>query len=190
MNVYDAVMKRRTIRKFEKREVSRDILTKLIDCARVAAYGANIQPLKFAVIDKAQTLKDIYPMTKWAGYLQNGAPKEDECPAAYIAVLGDKKIKANGMFECEAGAAVTTMMLAAVEEGLGTCWLGAIDREKIKKLIGIDEHLDVVYLLAVGYPKQESQMTEMKNGDVKYYEDENGVIHVPKRPLDEVMIEI
>ncbi len=190
MNVYDAIMKRRTIRKFEQREVSRDILIKLIDCARVAAYGANIQPLKFAIIDKPQILKDIYPMTKWAGYLPDGAPKEDERPAAYIAALGDKKIKANGTFECEAGAAVTTMMLAAVEEGLGTCWLGAIDREKIKKLIGIDEHLDVAYLLAVGYPKQESRTTEIKNGDVKYYEDENGVIHVPKRSLDEVIIEI
>lgn len=190
MNVYDAVMKRRTIRKFEQRKVDKKTLEKLIDCARFAAYGANAQPLKFAVIDNEEMLKSIYPMTKWAGYLSDGAPKENERPAAYIAVLGDKTIKANGMFEVEAGAAVTTMMLEAVEEGLGTCWLGAIERDKIKRLLSLDEKLDVVYLLAVGYPMQKSMPVEMKNGDVKYYEDENKVINVPKRALDEIIVKL
>lgn len=190
MNVYDAVMNRRTIRKFENKKVDRAQLVKLIDCARMAAYGANVQPLKFAVIDNADTLEKIYPMTKWAGYLTDGAPKENERPSAYIAVLGDTSIKSNGAFEVEAGAAVTTMMLAAVEMGLGSCWLGAIQREDIKKLLKLDDKLDVVYLLAVGYPKQESRAVDMTDGDVKYFEDENGVINVPKRLLSEVIIEI
>ena len=82
MNVYDAIMTRRTIRKFEQREVARENLVKLIDCARVAAYGANVQPLKFAVIDDKETLKNIYPFTKWAGALADGAPKESERPGA------------------------------------------------------------------------------------------------------------
>ena len=128
------------------------------------------------------------PMTKWAGYLADGAPKENERPAAYIAVLGDSSIKSNKMYEVEAGAAVTTMMLEAVEMGLGTCWLGAIQRDEIKKLLKLDENLDVVYLLAVGYPKQESKIVDMKDNDVKYYEDENGVINVPKRSLEEILI--
>lgn len=190
MNVYDAVMRRRTIRKFENKKVDRELLVKLMDCARMAAYGANVQPLKFAVIDDSDTLKEIYPMTKWAGYLTDGAPKENERPSSYIAVLGDTSIKANGAFEVEAGAAVTTMMLAAVEMGLGSCWLGAIQREDIKKLLKLDDKLDVVYLLAVGYPKQESRAVDMTDGDVKYFEDENGVINVPKRLLSEVIIEI
>lgn len=189
MNVYDAIMKRRTIRKFEDKKVSESDLLKLVDCARVAAYGANVQPLKFAVINDEKTLLDIYPMTKWAGYLADGAPKENERPSAYIAVLGDKSIKANGVFECEAGAAVTTMMLEAVEMGLATCWLGALKRDEIKELLSLDEKFSVVYLLAVGYPKQESRMVEMKD-DVKYYEDENGVINVPKRSLEEVLIKL
>lgn len=190
MNVYDAIMQRRTIRKFERRKADREELIKLVDCARVAAYGANVQPLKFAVIDDKKMLEDIYPFTKWAGYLTDGAPREDERPAAYIAVLGDREIKANGQFEVEAGAAVTTMMLEAVEMGLATCWLGALQREEIKKLLGLDEKLDVVYLLAVGYPKQESKMVDMRGGDVKYFVDDNGAVNVPKRTLDEVLIEI
>lgn len=188
MNVYDAIMKRRTIRKFEQKAVSEDNLVKLVDCARVAAYGANVQPLKFMIVNNSETLQKIYPMTKWAGYLADGAPKENERPAAYIAVLGDSSIKSNKMYEVEAGAAVTTMMLEAVEMGLGTCWLGAIQRDEIKKLLELDENLNVVYLLAVGYPKQESKIVDMKDNGVKYYEDENGVINVPKRSLEEILI--
>ncbi len=188
MNVYEAVTKRRTIRKFEQKKVQKEDLIKLVDGARLAAYGANVQPLKFSIIDDEKTLKDIYPFTKWAGYLQDGAPKEDERPSAYIAVLGDTAIKSNGQFEVEAGAAVTTMMLEAVEMGLGTCWLGAIARDDIKKLLKLSENLNVVYLLAVGYPKQQSRAVEMKNGDVKYFESEDGYINVPKRSLDEVLV--
>ena len=184
MNVYDAIMKRRTIRKFEQKTVSEDNLVKLVDCARVAAYGANVKPLKFMIVNNSEILQKIYPMTKWAGYLADGAPKEDERPAAYIAILGDSSIKSNKMYEVEAGAAVTTMMLEAVEMGLGTCWLG----DEIKKLLELDENLNVVYLLAVGYPKQESKIVDMKDNDVKYYEDENGDINVPKRSLEEILI--
>jgi nitroreductase len=189
MNVYDAIMKRRTIRKFEQRAVSYELLEKLVDCARVAAYGANTQPLKFAIIDDKETTEKIYPNTKWAGCLADGAPKENERPLSYIAILGDTTIKPNGGFEVEAGAAVTTMMLAATEMGLATCWLGALKRDEIKKILVPNTSLDVVYLMAVGYPMQESRMVPF-NGDVKYFEDENGVINVPKRSLEEVLIKL
>ena len=153
MNVYDAIMKRRTIRKFEQKTVSEDNLVKLVDCARVAAYGANVQPLKFMIVNNSEILQKIYPMTKWAGYLADGAPKEDERPAAYIAILGDSSIKSNKMYEVEAGAAVTTMMLEAVEMGLGTCWLGAIQRDEIKKLLDANDFINYNFDLIYGWPK-------------------------------------
>lgn len=190
MSVYDAIFSRRTIRKFEQKPVPKEDLVKLVDCARVAAYPANVQPLKFAIIDNSETLKTLYPFTKWAGALADGAPKENERPMAYIAVLGDKSIKANGAFEVEAGAAVTNMMLEAVEMGLGTCWLGAIQRDEIKKALSLPENLDVVYLLALGYPMQKSRMVEMQNGDVKYFESGDGTINVPKRSLEEILIKL
>lgn len=188
MNVYDAIMERRTIRKFTQREIPREDLIKLVDCARVAAYGANAQPLKFAVVTDKKMLDDIFPSTKWAAYLTDGAPKENERPTAYIAVLGDKSIKQNGAFEVEAGAAVTTMMLEAVEMGLASCWLGAIQRDNIKRVLELDENLDVAYLLALGYPNQKSRMVKMDD-DIKYFETEDGCLNVPKRSLDEVLIE-
>ena len=173
MNITEAIKNRRTIRKFEQKPVSKDDLIKLIDLTRYAAYGANLQPLKFAVMDNPD---EIYPLTRWA----------NERPLHYIAILGDTSIKKN--FETDAGAAITTMMLAAEEMGLATCWLGAIDRDKIKEMLKTD--YQVLYLLAVGYPAQKSKIIDIEDGSIKYFEDENGVINVPKRSLDEIIVNI
>ena len=66
MNITEAIKNRRTIRKFEQKPVSKDDLIKLIDLTRYAAYGANLQPLKFAVMDNPD---EIYPLTRWAAYM-------------------------------------------------------------------------------------------------------------------------
>lgn len=188
MNVKEAIFKRRSIRKFTQERVSRGVLEELIGCARMAAYGANMQPLKFKMITDEAELADIFPLIKWAAYLEDGAPKEGERPTAYIAVLGDLDIKSSGAFETDAGAAVTNMMLEAVEKGYATCWLGAIDREAITKRLNLSENLKLLYLLAVGKPMQESKIVDMENDSVKYYLDDNGVMNVPKRALDDIII--
>ena len=189
MNVREAIEKRRTIRKYKQTEIDKATLHELIDCARLAAYGANIQPLKFMAINDKEKVSKVFPFIKWAGYLPDGAPKDGEQPTAYIVVLGDADIKKSADFETDAGAAVTNMMLRATELELGTCWLGNIDREKISAELNLPENLKLLYLLSVGEPMQESKAVDMIDGDVKYFEDENGNISVPKRSLEEIIIE-
>lgn len=189
MNVREAIEKRRTIRKFTQREIDKAELHELIDCARLAAYGANLQPLKFRCIADADELEKVFPHTKWAGYLKDGAPKEGERPNAYIAILGDTDIKKNGDFGVDAGAAITTMMLRAVELNLATCWFGSINREEISKILNIPENLSLLYILAVGEAAQKSTVCDMEDGDVKYFIDEDGTLNVPKRSLEEIIIE-
>lgn len=188
MNVKEAIFARRSIRKFTQEKPDNSALLELVDCARVAAFGANMQPLKFRLITEDSEVNEIFPTIKWAGYLKDGAPKDGEQPRAYIAVFGDLNIRSNGAFETDAGAAVTNMMLEAAELGLSTCWLGAIDRDKIAKILNVPEDLKVLYLLAVGYGAQESKIVEMHDGDVKYFVDENGTVNVPKRSLEDVLI--
>ena len=188
MNVKEAIFARRTIRKFTREKVTEEQLLTLIDCARVAAYGANMQPLKFRPVTDDGELDSVFPHIKWAGYLKDGAPKDGERPTAYIAVYGDLNIRANGAFETDAGAAVTNMMLEAVELGLATCWLGAINREKISEILGAPENLTLLYLLAVGHPAQESRIIDMRGGDVKYFIDSDNAVNVPKRSLEEILI--
>jgi nitroreductase len=138
------------------------------------------------IIDAPETLNALYPLTKWAGYL-DWEPAENERPTSYIAVLNDTSLKPTANTECDSGAAVMSMILEAQELGLASCWLGAIQRDKIKELLRLDEKLDVTYLLALGYPAQSGDTFEI-GSDVKYYFDENGNVRVPKRTLDEVLI--
>lgn len=189
MNVYEATKSRRTIRKFKQDSLNTDDVMQIIDCARLAPYGANLQPLKFAVVTSEITRKQLYPLIKYAGYLSDWNPSFDECPPVFIAILNDTSLKPTDKTECDSGAAVMSMCLAAQELGIGSCWLGAIDRSNIKKVLGLDEKFDVVYMLGLGYPAQTGEVFDMKD-DVKYYFDENGNVHVPKRTMDEVIVKL
>lgn len=186
MKVYDAIKSRRTIRKFTQEPLNYDDLVSLVDCARVAPLGANMQSLKYMIITDSELLKEMYPLTKWAGYL-DWEPSETERPTAYIAVLNDTDIKPTANTECDSGAAVMSMILAAEEMGIGTCWLGALQRDKLKEVLKLNKKYDVTYLLALGYPAQSGKEVEMQDS-VKYYFTENGNVRVPKRSINEILV--
>lgn len=187
MKVTDAIVSRRTKRKFTDKTVSREILKELIEYARFAPTAANLQPLKYAIID-GDMAKKVFPLTKWSGYHPEDAPTDMEQPPAYIAILGDNEIKANGQFETEAGAGCTVILLAAEEMGLSACWLGAIKREEIKELLGLGEKYSLLYLIAIGDSEQKADITDAKD-DIKYFMAED-VLTVPKRTLSEILVEI
>ena len=187
MDIKTALLQRRTIRKFQQKPIAKQDLLDLVEYARIAAYPANLQPLKFAIISEKELCDKIFENTKWAGYLPDGTPKEDERPTAFISIFGDTEVK--NTFEVEAGAAITSMMLGALEKGLGSCWIGAVDKTKVPELLNVDtEKLSLLYVLALGYPAQESQVCEMKDNNVKYFIDENNKLNVPKRSMDEILI--
>lgn len=181
MNVSEVIEKRRTIRKFKQTPIDADVLRELVRLASLSASAANLQPLKY----KISTDEKIFDTLKWAGYLKDGAPKEGERPVAYIAVLGDSKLSKNPA--ADAGAAITTLMLAAAERGIGTCWFGSVDRTAAKKILEIPEEFDLLYMIALGYPAQENSVCEA-HGDIKYFEDGKGGLVVPKRPLSEILL--
>lgn len=186
MKVYEAIMNRRTIRKFTQQDIPQEDLIKLVDCARMAAYPVNAQPLKFKIVNEHETLNRIFPSTKWAAALEHGTPAEKERPTAYIAVVGDTEIKKS--FEVEAGAAVTTMMLAAMEMGIASCWLGAINRTEIKEVLSLGEQYELVYMLALGYPAQKSKAVPMLGESLKYFMGDDNVLNVPKRSLEDILL--
>ena len=187
MNVYECIMKRRTVRKFKQEEVKYDDLIKLVDCARVAPYGANLQPLKFKIVTDGCVRKELFEHTKYAGYIPEWNPTFEEGPMAFIAIINYKDIKPTDKSECDSGAAIMSMSLAAEELGLGTCWLGAIDRKEIKRILSLDEKYDVTYLLAVGYPDQKGDIFDLTDS-VKYVFDDELNVHVPKRTLEEIIV--
>ena len=189
MDVKTALLKRRTIRKFTQEQIQKQDLLDLVEYARLAAYPANLQPLKFAIISSKEICDKIFPSTKWAGYLENGTPGPDERPTAYIAVLGDNSIKKS--FEVESGAAVTTMILGALDKGIASCWIGALEKISIMKTLNLnEENFSLLYLLALGYPAQESQICEIKDNNIKYFIEKNNKLNVPKRSLEEILLSV
>lgn len=187
MDVRTALLERRTIRKFTQKPIPKSDLLDIIEYARLAAYPANLQPLKFALITQKDLCDKIFENTKWAGYLPDGTPKENERPTAFIAILGDNSIKTS--FEVEAGAAITSMMLGSFEKSIGTCWLGSVERKKVMEILELSEdEYSLPYLLALGYPAQESKACTMKDNDVKYFVDENNRVNVPKRSTSDILL--
>lgn len=185
MNVSKALINRRTIRKFKQIPVEEEKLRCLVNYARLAPFAANIQSLKYKIITNSELTDKIFQNVKWAGYLPDASPLPDERPPAYIAVLGDTNIKDS--FETDAGAAVTSILLGAWEMGIGGCWMGAINRKEISSILNLPQQYSLLYIIALGYPAQESKECEYKNSP-KYFYDDNNILNVPKLSLNDIII--
>ncbi len=186
MSVYELILRRRTIRQFQPVSVHRSILEKIVDAGRLAPSAGNLQPLEFVVVDDEEVRKLIFDCLRWAGYIApRGDPVPGHEPMAYIVSLVNLKIREKG-YEYDVGAAMENMTLAALEQGIGSCWLISVDRKKVAEILAIPEEYRVDSVLALGYPAENPVAEEFKES-VKYWKDEAGVLHVPKRGLKDIL---
>jgi len=185
--IYEKIKERRTIRKYLDKDVPREILIKCVDAARLSPSAANLQPLKYVIVDDKKLLKEVFSTLRWAGYLpEEYKPKEKDMPRAYIVILLDKNIRQTPGHD--AGIAAMSISLVAHDEGLGSCILGNIDREKLREILNIPDHLDIVLVVSLGYPAEKPVVDKLRDNDIRYWVDENGVLHVPKRDLESIVI--
>lgn len=186
MSLYELILSRRSIRQFKPEPISRNILEKLINAARLAPSGANFQPLEFVVVDKQEVRERLFPCLRWAAHIApEGNPQPGHEPVAYIVVLVNLKIRSKG-YERDVGAAVENMILAAWEERVGSCWIANADLERIKNMLKVPRDYKVDSVLALGYPAEEPITEELKES-VKYWKDSKGRLHVPKRSLEDII---
>ena len=186
MNIYEAIRKRRSIRRFKQKEIKYELLLKFVDMARIAPSASNLQPLEYIIVNKKEIVDKIFPNLGWAGYLgKEGPPPEGKRPVSYIVVLINKNIKAPTPLR-DVGAAVENILLAAVEEGIGTCWIGSINRKNVENILKVPENYLIDSIIALGYPDEESVIEEAKDS-IKYWKDKKGIMHVPKRKLYDII---
>jgi nitroreductase len=190
MNILELVEKNRTRRRFDQSfRVDNEMLRSLVNLARLSPSGANRQPLKYLIYCDPSDCGRVFPYTAWAGYLKEwDGPEEGERPSAYIIILGDKDIAESYMVDH--GIAAQSIMLGAVNEGLGGCIIASIKKEGLRNEFAIPERYEILLVLALGKPVEEVVVEDLRNGDVKYWRDENKVHHVPKRSLDELILEL
>jgi nitroreductase len=190
MNLKELVLKTRSYRRFdESYRINYKTLENLVDLARLSASGANRQPLKYLIYNSAEDCDRLYPSLLWAAYLKEwDGPEKGERPAGYIVVLGDKSI-AEG-FGVDHGIAAQSIMLGASEAGLGGCMIASVRRDQLRSEFSIPEDFDILLVLALGKPVEKVILDEMKEGDVKYWRDNEMNHHVPKRALRDLIIKL
>ena len=148
MNVYEAIKKRRSVRSYQDRPVEKEVLERILEAARMAPSAKNRQAYKLVVV----TDKEIRKQLAIAAYNQHFVA---EAPVVIVAVgLTPKEIMRCGIpaDPVDVAIAIDHITLAAVEEGLGTCWIGAFEQEEVCKILNIPSQYKVIELLTLGYP--------------------------------------
>ena len=187
MDMLEFLRTRRTYRRFEQRPVAPEILTEAVDAARIASCGANRQTVRYIVVQSADAVAAVQPLVHWAAYLppEQGQPKPDELPTAFIAVLQDDNLP--GASDVDVGLALGSLTAAAWAHGVGSCIMGAINKPALTELLGIEEPQKLAFMVAFGYPAHKAHIVPLTaETGVKYYLDENRDYCVPKRSKEEI----
>ena len=185
----DLVLRSRSYRRFEESvPVTLEQLMALADLARFAPSASNLQALKFGLVSGADTRTAVFSCLKFASYLSDWAgPEPGERPSAYIIIFGDQHIKKQ--FDIDAGIAAQTIMLGAADMDLGGCILASVNRERLRESLDLPAHLEVILVLALGKPAETVVLEPVSEAHgIRYYRDQAGVHHVPKRALEDLVL--
>ncbi len=182
----------RTFRRFQQDKlVSPTTLHDLLDLARLGGSARNCQPWQYLPITDPERCQNIFPYLGWAGYLQDWkGPIDGERPAAYImCFLNSKWLKGperEAYFDL--GIASQNLLLGGQTIGIGGCRIGAFS-PKLESIFSLQENLKLALVIALGYPNENVTLEEQTSeNDVQYWRDTDGMHHVPKRPLRDILI--
>jgi len=187
--IYELIRANRSYRRFDQSvPVELAALRELIALGRFSPSAANLQPLKYMLSCDPAKNALIFEDLAWAGYLTDWpGPAENERPTAYIIVLGDTQISET--IDCDHGIAAQSILLGAAEKGLGGCMIGSVKRQSLREKLAVPDHLKILLVIAIGKPCETVVLEDVgPNKSVKYYRDKQGVHHVPKRTLDEIIV--
>lgn len=183
----DLVKKSRSIRRFRgDKEITKQQLHELVDLGRMSPSAANLQPLKYILVNSPKMNEKVFNTLAWAGYLKEwDGPDINERPTGYIIMLRNK----NGKTSIDEGIAAQSIFLGAAEMGLGGCFIGSIKKKELSKVLDLEENLEIALVIALGYPSEAVVLEDVEDGgSIKYWRDENQVHHVPKRILKDLII--
>lgn len=184
MKLYDLITSRRTIREFQDRPIARKGLEKFVNAGRLAPQAANRQPLEFIIVDDLGVCSRVFPLIRLGGLLE-WKPTLERQPRAYIAVVVNERLQKPVWVSYDVALASGNICLAAWEDGIGSCLIGAFNKAKLEELLRLPNGYSINLLVALGYPAHRSVVEE--KDCIEYWRDEDGTFHVPKRPLGKVM---
>jgi nitroreductase len=189
MELEQALKERRTVRRFLQTPIPESELRELIDAARAASCARNDQRLRYIVVRTPEVVNTLFTFTAWAGAVtprRNPVPGVTS-PVAFIAVAGPAAEADTPLLQTDCGAAIQTIQLAAWGKGIGCCWMGAINRKEIHALLGMSSDEALLYVVALGYAAEKPVSEDIDDPrKVKYYLDDEDLLHVPKLTVDAI----
>lgn len=188
MNIRELVCKNRSYRRFDQRvALDRALLSQWVDLARLSASARNLQCLKYYLSYTDDQNAQIFQTLSWAGYLPDWpGPEEGERPSAYIVMLNDTAISSSPGID--PGIAAQSILLGAAEAGFGGCMLMSFKKAPLQAILQLPEHLVISLVLALGKPVETVVIEAQRDTDCRYWRDAAGVHHVPKRALEELLL--
>lgn len=188
----DLVKQSRSYRGYDSsRKLTKEELMEFVDCARYAPSSVNAQPLRYYLAWEEEEVALVQSMTHWAKALpQLELPHKGMCPTGFIIICQDKFIDdALNRYQKDVGIVAQTILLAAVEQGLGGCMIGNFLAGEVKEKLHLPENLAPLLIVAIGKPAEKIVLTEIEEGDdIHYYRDEQDVHYVPKRKLQDIIL--
>ena len=178
----------RSIRRFDEsvRLSGKEVLA-WVGALRYCPSAANLQPLRYRVVFHEEEMARVYPTLTWAAYLGDWAgPAPGERPTSAVIVAADSDHLA--FAATDFGIAAQSLMLLASEAGYGGCIMGRFDEENLKESFPELRPLSIMGILVMGLPREEVRVDPVEEGSVRYWRDESGAHHVPKRSLSEILI--
>ena len=193
MEFAELIKNNRSYRNFDESvRLSRETVLSFIECARLSASAANMQPLKYFVSTDDETNALIQPHTAWAAKLRPDRilPDPGHFPTAFIVICVDTEIQKDPpKADRDIGIAAQSILLSAVSQGYGGLMIGAFSKDGVKQALKLRENLAPALVIALGKP-DERIVLEDTDGSIDYYRDERDVHHVPKRKLRDILIEV
>lgn len=187
----ELMISNRTVRRFnQSMPVGASTLLKLVELTRYSPSGRNAQSLRYRLVTSETEKAKVFPLLKWAGYFKEwDGPAEGERPAAYLVQCLDTDFGKDCL--CDDGLHLEAITLGMHALGLAGCIIKAFNGAAVSECLGLDDKYVPRYVLALGYPVETVKIEDMNgdsDADFKYYRTADGVHHVPKRPLHELII--
>jgi len=161
MDVSEAIQKRRSVRKYQTRNIENDKLDRVLEAGRLAPSARNLQEWRFVVVRDGSRRKRLAEAAKGQTFVGEAPVVIAACATVtdYVMTCGQLT------YPIDLAIAVEHMVLASAAEGLGTCWIGAFYEEEVKKVLNIPPEVRVVALLAIGYPDESPSLRPRKEMD-------------------------
>lgn len=151
MDVMRAIAMRRSVRAYDSGPIPGPTIQKLTQALQFAPSACNLQPWRFVLVQESSLRRQVAAACKKQMWIADAPLTVVACgwPERAYRAMGGKY----SSLDVDLAIALDHLSLAAVAEGLGTCWIGAFDEEALKQLLNIPSEVRVVALMPVGYPK-------------------------------------